>query len=751
MKKYYFLWCVMLLVACQQQTNKERAYLDTSFSADKRAELLLQEMTIEEKIGQMCQYVGDAIQLNSKNADDQVDYELAYGERAELVKQGKIGSFLKVPTYREANELQRLAEQSRLKIPLLISTDAIHGHGMYSDAVTVFPTEIGIAASFDTLVAYNVARYTAREMRASGYHWTFSPNIEVVRDARWGRSGECFGEDPFVVSKMGVAMINGYRGKEGATDKQVVSCAKHFIAGGISYNGLNGAPADVSERTLREVFFPPFQEAIKAGVSTIMPAHNEINGIPCHAHHDYLMNLIRGEWGFNGFFISDWTDIEKLNKVHRVVNTDEEASVLSVNSGVDMHMHGPGFFDHILQAVKDGRISEERIDQAVKPMLKAKFELGLFENCYVTEKYVSENILTKEHIGFSLDAARKSIVLLKNDNNLLPLSKETKKLLVTGSNADHQAILGDWSRVQPDENVVTVYEGLNSKVGERAILVPISSHKNIAVTEIKKAVKQAKKANVAIVVVGENSIRTDGNKTSGENIDRPILGLPGNQLELVRQIKATGVPVVTVLVNGGVIACENLVELSDAILEVWEPGIQGGTAVAEVLFGDYNPGGRMPMSVPRSVGHLQSFYNYKPSAFHRGRFFNSGRTPLFPFGFGLSYTTFEYSRLSYPKSISRTESVSLRVMVKNTGKFIGDEVVLLFLTDEISSVTTPVKKLVGFKRITLKPGEEKELHFEISNQQLQLLNKDFQNVVEPGDFKIELGLNQLHGKFSVMP
>ena len=715
-------------------------YLDASLPSEERVKLLMQEMTLDEKIGQMCQFVGEASDIDFDSKDTKSNYTLALGARAGLIKEGKIGSFLKVSTYQEANILQSLAEESRLKIPLLIATDAIHGHGMYMGATTIYATQIGLAASFEPELAELMAKYTASEMRATGFHWAYSPNIEVVRDSRWGRIGETFGEDPYLVTEMGNAMVRGYQGKDFSSSDNVIASSKHFVGGGIAYNGVNGAPADVSERTLHEIFFPPFVGSIENGVYTIMPAHNEINGIPAHAHEEYLTDLIRGEWGFEGFYISDWMDIQRLESAHRIVDSEREADKVAVLAGMDVHMQGPGFFDNVKSLVENGEIPQSRIDHAVSKILYAKFQLGLFENRYTSQEAVENTLLNKSHRDLALKTAQKSMVLLKN-NGVLPLGKDLGRILVTGPNSDHQALLGEWARVQPDNNVITVLEGIKAQYtsGTKIDYVAIARHDSISKAELSKAKKRAGKADVVIAVMGENSLRFDKNKTSAENVDRPTLNLIGNQIELLKNIKASGAKLVVVLVNGGPIASEWLTENADAIVEAWEPGMFGGQAIAETLVGKINPGGKLPITVPRSVGHLQSFYNHKPSAFHRGGFYLSSRKPLYYFGYGLSYTTFEYTNLSVPTSMSTSDNLSMSVDIKNTGAMDGDEVVMIYINDKISTVTTPVRKLVAFKRIHLKRGEEKTLNFTIDNKDFALLDRHMKSVVEPGEFEIIIG------------
>ena len=716
------------------------SYWNANLPAEKRVELLLAEMTLDEKIGQMCQFVGEASDIDFDSKDTKSNYTLALGARAGLIKQGKIGSFLKVSTFEEANVLQELAEQSRLKIPLLIATDAIHGHGMYMGATTIYATQIGLAASFEPELAERVAQYTASEMRATGFNWAYSPNVEVVRDARWGRIGETFGEDPYLVTEMGNAMVRGYQGKDFSSPTNVLASAKHFVGGGIAYNGVNGAPADVSERTLHEIFFPPFIGSIDNGVYTIMPAHNEINGIPAHAHEEYLTDLIRGEWGFEGFYISDWMDIQRLESAHKIVDSEREADKVAVLAGMDVHMQGPGFFDNVKALVENGEIPLSRIDHAVSKILYAKFQLGLFENRYTTQQAVDDTLLSDSHRALALTTAQKSMVLLKN-NGVLPLSQDIERIVVTGPNADHQALLGEWARVQPDNNVITVLEGIEQQYGQDTAIdyAAIAKHHHISDSELSTAGQLAENADVVIAVMGENSLRFDQHKTSAENVDRPTLDLVGNQIELLKKIKASGSKLVVVLVNGGPIASEWLTEHADAILEAWEPGMYGGQAIAETLVGKINPAGRLPITVPRSVGHLQSFYNHKPSAFHRGGFYQSRRAPLYYFGYGLSYTQFDYSNLMVPKTMSTEGSLSISVDIKNIGAMDGDEVVLLYINDKVSSVTTPVKKLVAFKRLHLKRGERKTISFTIDNKDFALLDRHMKSVVEPGEFDIIIG------------
>ena len=717
------------------------SYLDPKLPATRRAELLLAEMTLEEKVGQMCQYVGEVASARAENVDEVVGYSLALGDKVELVRAGRVGSFLKVPGALEANHLQELAQSSRLAIPLLIGTDAIHGHGMDLGAATIFPSPISLAASFDVDLAERVARCTAREMRATGFHWSFSPNVDVVHDPRWGRTGETFGEDPLVVGELGAAMVKGYQGSDFSEPDQVLACAKHLVAGGAPDNVLNGSPAELSERTLLEFFYPPFERVLGAGAFTLMPAHNEVNGVPCHADRRLLTERLREQWGFDGFVISDWLDIERLHSVHRVAENRLEADRLGVLAGIDMHMHGGQFFENVCALVREERIPVARIDHAVSKILFAKFQLGLFERRYCTAEQARATVLQPSHVELALEAARKSIVLLDNRAQVLPFGGDVRSLLVTGPCADDQSVLGDWARYQPEGNVVSILRGLRdvAPAGVRVEDAETGPIAEITDTQIRAAVSAAARVDVVVLAIGENSLRDNPARTSGENVDRASLEPPGRQLELMRALCETGKPVVVVLVNGAPIASEWMVEHAAALVEAWEPGMHGGTAVAEVLWGRYNPSGRLPMTVPRSAGHIKSIYNHRPSMYHRGKFRFTAAQPLFAFGHGLSYTTFTYRALRVAERIPAGEALEVEVEIENTGPLAGEEIVLLFVQDVYASVTRPVRELRGFERIHLEPGARKTVSFRLEAATFSLFDADLQRVIEPGEFRLMAG------------
>jgi beta-glucosidase len=599
-----------------------------------------------------------------------------------------------------------------------------------------------MASSWNLDLVEQASIETAKEVRANGAHWAFTPNIDIARDARWGRVGETFGEDKFLVSEMGVAVINGLQQGDFSSDTSVLSTAKHFVAGSDPVNGLNLSPMDVSIRSLREDYFPPFKRAIEAGAFTLMAAHNEVNGVPAHGNHFLLTEVLRDEWDFQGFVVSDWLDVERLKTYHRTAPTFKEAVYQSVDAGMDMHMHGPKFLRPLVRLVKQGRISESRIDAAVRPILLAKFRLGLFENPLVDIQDAKTLMFNDEHKQTALELARQGIVLLKNSDNILPLPAG-KRIFVTGPNADNHSIMGDWVLPQPEKNIITMVEGLR-EVAKGSTKIDYfdlqGSVKSIQSKQIAKAAKRAKSADVAIVVVGSNPLRYDRKgKTSGENVARSSIGLFGQQLELVKGIQASGTPTIVVFVNGRPLAEPWIVENVDVLIEAWEPGAMGGQALAQIVFGEVNPSGKLPITVPYSVGHMQAIYNHKPSALVR-KYADAPTHNLYEFGYGLSYSQFEYSdaRLSNSK-IAQNESTKLFITVKNIGQYAGDEVVQLYIRDKFSQVTRPVKELKGFKRVSLKPGEERAVDFDITPDMLAYYNLQMNWVVEPGDFKIMVG------------
>ena len=644
MKRFTIL---LLLLASLASCGKED-WRDTSLPASDRAKLLLREMTLEEKVGQMCQYVAPCYVPPGQGSPykniDATDENLGNKDLADKIRRGEVGSFLHCMTTKEAIALQELAKESRLGIPLLIGIDAIHGNALI-EGCTIYPTSINLASSFDPEIVEMIGTETAQEMRQKGLYWTFAPNLDVARDARWGRMGETFGEDPFLVTEMGKYSIWGLQGRDRNFDEgHVIACAKHLIAGGEPFGGLNAAPMDLSERQLREIYLPPFIAAVQdAHVGTVMAAHNEVNGIPCHGNSWLLKDLLRDELGFDGFVVSDWMDIERLHAMHHWAPDSTEAFIRSVEAGIDMHMQGDNYFEAVIGAVKSGRIPMRRIDEAAGKILEMKFAVGLFE-APMPSMAPLEN--AEAHRQTALAAARESIVLLKN-NGVLPLDV-VRRIFVVGPNADSQTILGDWAAPQPDSLVVTVLEGIRAEFPKAIIdtmcfggMISNINEKGIAAARNKAAA-----ADVCIVVAGENSQRYSAfGRTCGENCDRDDLDLPGMQEELLEAMASTGKPTILVLMTGRANSLAWAKENVDAIVNVWEPGQMGGQAVAEVLSGKVNPSGKLPVTMPRSVGQVPTVYNHKHSQY--SRLFATNETgPLWPFGFGLSYSNFVYSNPS---------------------------------------------------------------------------------------------------------
>ena len=723
-------------------------YKDPTAPIEKRVESLLSQMTLEEKVGQMNQFCGvrHVEQRDKKAQADNQDAQGYYpGINADTLrkwtKEGRIGSYLHVLEADEANELQALAMQSRLGIPLILGIDAIHGNCLAPNN-TSYPTSIGLASSFDTEMAYKIARQTALEMRAMNMHWTFNPNIDVARDARWGRSGETFGEDTYLVSQMGLALVKGYQGDMMGGD-DVLACIKHCIADSQPINGANHAPSDISERTLHEIFLPPYEKAIREGMAgSLMMAHNEINGVPCHKSKWLMEEKMRGEYGFTGFVVSDWMDIERIHTLHRTAENRKEAYYQSIMAGMDMHMHGIHWNEEVAELVREGRIPESRIDESVRRILTAKFRLGLFENPYCNIEEGNKVRLCAEHRATALEAARNSIVLLKNDG-ILPLDvKKYKRVLVTGINADDENIMGDWSAPQKPENVTTILEGLR-EVAPSTNFVFVDqglTPKKMTQANVDKAAKVARTCDLNIVVAGETSLRArKGAKTCGENQDRAEIHLYGLQQELVKKVAASGKPTILVIVAGRPQAVVWESENLPAIVNAWEPGMMGGQAVAEILYGKVNPSAKLSMTIPRTAGQVQMYYNHKPSHY-RYKLQDIPNEPLYPFGFGLSYTTYEYSDLQLSKSeIAPNENIDVSVTVKNTGAREGVEIAQLYIRDCISFVTRPVKELKGFQRVALKAGESKRISFTLTPEHLRYYNLEMERVVEPGTFKVMVG------------
>ena len=751
---------ILLITATVFGQNSTSIYLNPTAAVDNRVADLMSQMTLEEKVGQMCKYVGLAYlkkQKRNKKASGDVSklnkdafamYGLSESEIIQEIIDGKIGSFLHVLEPSEVNFLQDFTLKSRLKIPLIIGIDAIHGNAMVS-GTTVYPSPISIAATFNNDFAYDVAKQSAREMRATGSQWTFMPNIDVARDPRWGRVGETFGEDPFLVGEMGKAMIQGFQGDDFGDPNNVIACAKHMIAGAEPLNGLNISPMDVSERTLYEIHLPPYKKAIDAGVYSIMTAHNELNGIPCHMHKGLMTDLLRDKWGFDGFYVSDWYDIKRIWSYHKVARNYKEASLFSVAAGMDMNMHGPEFYDFVVALVKEKKLSIDRVNEACSKILYAKFQLGLFEERFVDTSKIEENVFIKSHLNKAEEIADNAITLLKNKNVLPINNSNSKRILVTGPNAHNNTTLGDWHFEQPEDNVVTIFEGIQ-EIGEKynhnvdyynsGIKI-----RNIQDSKIKATSEMAINYDHVFVVVGDNSLRytweggKSFEKTAGENKARSFLGLPGKQLDLVKSIYEKNKNLTVVYVSGKPISEPWIEDNIKSIIHAWEPGSMGGKSLGKIVFGMVNPSGKMPITTARSVGQLVMVYNHKPTNYVHKYAFEKTK-PLYPFGYGLSYTTFSISAPTLSKySWNGKDTLDVDVTVQNTGNMAGAETVQLYIRDEFSRVTRPVLELKAYDKISLQPWESKKVRFSLTAEAFAYYNIDMKYLAEKGDFIIYTG------------
>jgi len=679
---------------------------------------LLHQMTFAEKVGQMTQFSG----TNKR-------YE-------QMIREGKIGSLLNVIGAEENNRLQKIAvEESRLGIPLVIGLDVIHGYR------TIFPIPLAASASWDTVLIRKAAEIAAKEAASAGIHWTFAPMVDIARDPRWGRIAEGAGEDPFLGSAMARAQVQGFQGSDLSDPLTLLACAKHYVGYGEAEGGRDYNTTDFSERTLREIYLPPFKVAVDAGVGTLMSAFNDISGVPASANRHTLRDILKGEWEFDGFVVSDWNSIGELIN-HGFAGNPLEAGVKGLAAGVDMDMEGRCYTTEL-----ESMINENLVDDAARRILRMKFKLGLFDHPYIDERLQKEIIRHPDHSKVALDLARESIVLLKNDDAILPLNpKKINTIALIGPLADDRdAPLGTWRCQGNQEYVVTIYQGLKNKFqNDITILYAKGCEVNGSKQSgFKKAVSLAKKSDVVVMVMGESA------DMNGEAASRSDLNLPGVQSELIKALTEAGKPIVLVLINGRPLTLSNVESDVAAIVESWHLGDQHGNAVADVLAGDYNPSGKLTVSFPRTEGQIPIYYNHKNSgrpgnmkSKFTSKYLDLPLTPMYPFGYGLSYATFHYSDLTISKTqLMENENLIMTVNVKNTGKYDGVETVQLYIRDIVGSVTRPVKELKGFKRVELKSGEEQTVKFEVPTSELGLYNIDMEYVVEPGEFELMIGGN----------
>ncbi len=738
-------------------------YLDSTLSPDARARDLLDKMALEEKIRQMGMFSFQDFLKNGRISSRTVR-SLFQGMSIGCLDGLRIDPDSK-RSAEAVNAVQKyLLEDTPLGIPAIVVAECAHGH--MSGGATVFPQSIALASTWNQDLVRRMAEATAKEARSVGATQAFAPNLDLARDPRWGRVEETYGEDPHLVSRMGVAYIKGMQGDGPTIDTEHLICtAKHYAAHGSPEAGINLAPVSGGLRDLRTLYLPPFKAAVKeAGVLSVIPAYSEYDGIPASASKLLLKRILREEWDFQGYVFSDYEAIRMLHSLHKTADTPAEAGKQALAAGVDLEAPTSfGFGDQLLRSVQKGEVPIDLIDQAVLRILRVKFHAGLFENPYADVSRASKVVNCAAHRKLAGQIARESIILLKNENNLLPLDRGIRSIALIGPNAD-VAQLGHYS--MPKANAVTPLQGIRSAVSKRTKIVHA---RGCALCDrsregFAEAVKAAKSCDAAIVVIGGASNILEGIgwsrdqliATCGEGFDRTRLDPPGVQEDLVEAIYETGTPTVVVLVHGRPYAVSWMAEHVPAIVETWYPGEEGGSALADMLFGKVNPSGKLPVSVPRSVGHVPAFYNHKPSArgsdlaegLGKGYVF-SEPTPLFEFGHGLSYTTFKYTNLRVsPKRVLPDGRVDVRVDVRNSGRVTGEEVVQLYLNDVVSTVTTPVKSLKRFEKIQLKPGEKRTVSFVITPNDMALLDENMDWMVEPGIFEVMVGSRK--GKFEVV-
>ena len=746
--------CVLLpaLVLTSFAQEARPAYRDPSLAAEQRAADLLKRMTLEEKVNQLAG--GRRRAMASSDPEEKAVFE----ELGKLYREDAQFSAHDAAALR--NKAQHfLVEKTRLGIPGLFQGEALHGFMAHGS--TSFPQVLGLASTWDPELVQQAFNAAADEMASAGVNQAFTPVLDLARDPRWGRTEETYGEDPFLVSRLGVAAINGLQGTSWMIDRHhVLATMKHFAAHGQPESGTNTAPANFSERELRETFLAPFQAAVReAHVGSVMASYNEIDGIPAHVNSWLLDQVLRQEWGFRGYVTSDGGGLQMLVETHHVAADFAEAARKALAAGVDYDLSNGSVYATLLDQVRDGRIPEAELDQAVLRVLDAKFRLGLFENPYVDPDYAQKITNSAEHKQLALRVAERSIVLLKNEKNLLPLDlKKLKTIAVIGPNAA-DVHLGGYSRDPGPGNQIGVLDGIKKRVPDTVKVLysegcKITTGKQgwaawyenkveqpdpkTEVETIRAAAAIAKRSDVAIVVVGENE-STNREAWSEQHLgDRDSLDLLGSQEALVRAVVETGTPTVVLLINGRPLSINYVKEHVPAILEGWYLGEQGGTAAANVLFGDVNPGGKLPITFPKTVGQLPDYYDRKPSR-NRSYLFDT-REPLFPFGFGLSYTQFHFDNVRVePKSIRPGGTARVLVDITNTGTRAGDEVAQLYVHQRVASRTRPVMQLRGFKRVALEPGQKTTVEFVVAPADLALLDVNMNSVVEPGMFDLMVG------------
>ncbi|MGV7115500.1 glycoside hydrolase family 3 N-terminal domain-containing protein [Paenibacillus kyungheensis] len=757
------------------------SYKNPALSTEERVQDLLAQMTLDEKVGQLIQLFG--WRTFTKNEDGTVTLTEEFKED---IRQGKIGSLyatLRADPWTEVtletglspaegaaalNDIQRFViEHSRLGIPLMFGEECSHGH--MAIGATVYPVPLLAASTWNPALYQQMCEAVAIETRSQGGVATYSPVLDIVRDPRWGRTEETYGEDPYLAGELAAAAVIGLQGKGLDSPDTVIATLKHFVGYGASEGGRNAAPVHMGMKELHEIDLVPFRKAIEAGAISVMTAYNEIDGVPCTSSEYLLDDVLRQQWGFDGFIITDASAMNMLVHGYNVAETGEKATALSLQAGIDLEMSGYMFGKYLKSALEQGIAQEAHLDQAVSRLLKVKFQLGLFDQPYVDPERAARVIHSPEHIELAREVARQGIILLKNEASALPLQpSSTGKIAVIGPNANKPYNqLGDYTSPQPAGKVITVLEGLRQKLGadsDQLLYAPGCRIKDDSREGFDLALDTAKQADTVILVLGGSSARDFGEGTidlrtgqslvhdseesdmeCGEGIDRSNLNLTGVQLELCQQIYELGKKLIVIYINGRPVAEPWIDEHADAIIEAWYPGQEGGHALAEILYGDVNPSGRLTISVPRHVGQLPVYYNSKRT---RGkRYLEMDLQPAYAFGHGLGYTTFAYDvPVVTPAVIAPDEHAQVSVQITNTGEVAGWEVAQLYLTDLFASVTRPEKELKGFQKVFLQPGETTTVTFTLTPEHLELVTSQLDRIVEPGDFHIQVGSNSVEGQ-----
>lgn len=728
MKKYFYtvIFAFLFLFSCNHSDKTTELY-----RIDSKIDSLLNLMTLDEKIGQMVLYTSDW---------DITGPSIKQGY-IEEIRKGNCGNIFNAHTAEYTRKLQKIAvEESRLKIPLLFGYDVIHGHK------TIFPISLGESASWDLAAIEKSARVSAAEAAASGINWTFAPMCDISVDPRWGRVAEGAGEDPFLGSKISAARVKGFQGDNLADTLTILACVKHFAAYGAPHAGRDYNTVDMSERVFREYYLPPYEAAVKAGAMSVMTSFNELNGIPATGNKYLLTDILRNQLGFNGFIVTDYTSINEMVN-HGVVANEADAGKMAISAGVDMDMQGGVFFKYLKKQVKDGDVPVKDIDNAVRRILRVKFKLGLFEDPYryCNESREKREIYSPEHLEASFDMAKKSMVLLKNLNSVLPIQKGEKIAVIGELATSVKDMLGSWKAAGDWGAMRSVLEEIKSYNGSDNVLFAqgykINEYDRSGFNE---ALAIARRADKIVMFIGESA------DYSGEAASRADIGVPGVQSELLEKLHELNKPIVLVLMNGRPIILTKEYDFADAMLEAWFPGTMGGKAVTHILFGEYNPSGKLTMTFPRSMGQIPIYYYekntgrpiYLPDPKYKSKYLDCVNEPLFPFGFGLSYTTFLYSDILLSDSLLTQKGVlKASVRVTNTGFVDGEEVVQCYIRDLVGSVTRPVKELKGFEKIVLKAGESKVVTFSITPTMLSFYRADMTFGTEAGDYKLFIGAN----------